>query len=335
MDLIYDHLDDPQHLVFAVIAKEYDIPDFVKSASSEEDRSNKKLFAWEHKSRFPMDTAHDLALSHLYFEKTAKNIPLNEHSFIRENLDRVALLMGVDLPSRLQKAASVEYDIKLEDFAVSIPMSSFSLREKYAKHEYNDHFVLYPLDNQESVKTANIRFPRGLDDELEYFRPQVAQAIASHLPESSLSYEVKQYLPIPKSATIEQLDYRIGMNTSKTASYEALKRDLSDPNMTAILFSYALEKLDNSVGMAQLTKGANLLEGKRYIAGIYNDMNNPDNITILGRELPFNTLVKSASRLIDIYPNIEQWMQTPAAAQTCIDNFSQSEKELLLRTVLT
>lgn len=340
MDNIYDVIDDPEKLYYVSIERDFSIPSFVKTANDGVlDRNSKQVFAWESKSRFPLDTPEDVIMSHMYFEKTAHKIPYSDAVVIRQNINRVADFMNISFKPFV-KAASVQLEIPLNDFAVSLPLIKVpsEVLSKYANHVYGDSFVLYPLDTPENVHKANTLFPNGLDNELEFFRPSVAQAIIEKTSSLGItpSHKVLQYGPIPMSVVMDQLDYRILSNTEKTAEYQQLK-DLLDSEVyyTPVQLAEALSILDNQTNMMVTHKSANLIPAKDYIRGVYEDRELDTTVTILDRSFPVELFSKLASSLSDMYPDAPSWGLSGKYAQRVVDNMNQLEQEHLVNLLLS
>jgi hypothetical protein len=338
MDRIFDFYDDPQGLILKVIEKETKVPELIKSANTEigaAGRSSKTLFAWPDEKRFPMDTPEDIVMSHLYFEKTASHIHPSIRDTIADNLQRVADFMGVPLQSMEKTAtARTEYEIETKDFAVSLPAKSLpdTFLEKYAHHVYQEHFVLYPLNSEENVKKANMMFPKGLDNELEFFRPFIAKDIANKL-EAVPAPRVQEYLPIAKSAAIEQLEYRVAVFPDHSDKYQGLLDQLHQEDTNFAKFASALDSADTESG-AKALYSRNFYGGMRYATGVVDDLPSHEMLEFNGRELPFTLLQKSASSLKPIYPNIEETLKDYGQSQEFFGNMSVAEKQLILQTVL-
>jgi hypothetical protein len=341
VDNIIDVYDDSEKLIYNILDRELKLPEFVKQANFEPGdaaREKKNIFAWELRDRFPLDTPEDVIMSHAYLSKTAKHIPHTDLPFIQQRINEMADFMGLDLAIPNKEASKeVVFDIPLEDFAVRIPETGLpeDMRSKYANYLYNGHLVLYPLGTEKQIKEANRNFPAGLDEDLEYFRPFIAKDIANKLDHENLAPAVKEYLPIPKSAAIEQLALRAANYPDHSYQYEQLAQLVREDKADRNLFPKALGLADRESGAEFMCKSANIYEAHRYIMGIVDDMPRKTHLDIGGRKIAFNTFSKMANHLADMYPSIKYNMDSVHDAQNFVDNLSSLETQYILDNIHT
>jgi len=299
---ILDISDDNQKAILKIIEKETEIPVFVKTASVTEE---KKVYAIPEMKKFACDTPSDIWLSYQYLKKTASNLKPYVADVAMRNIMKYANWMGVNLNSREKNIElKEEYEIDKNDFALRIPKNELSeeFLSKNASYIYGNDLVLYPLNNKENIKKANMNFPKGLDGDLEGFRPMVATGISEKLPKDELSSQVKSYLPIPKSAAINQIEYRENKFPLWKDDYNRVKKMIQEENPNIIKAASELEKIDDKVG-ASVLYGDNFLSPLRYLQGIYDDTDySYKKVKLASKEIFFRDLLSKKAELIDSIP---------------------------------
>ncbi len=336
---IIDIYDDSTGAVGKSLVKEGSMSEIPNISWGDAGRSAKKLFAWESESRFPLDTIADIEQSSLYFSKTAHNIPYLDAVEIDKRIKRAAKFAGLSL----QKSASSdlpvekEWDMRPEDFAISIPEEQVSegIRNKWPEFLYNGHFCLYPLNSEENIKTANMLFPKGLDGDLKAFRPFIAMEISKRIEgmEEGLQQKVANYLPVEEQVAEDQLTIRAYHAPKQADKFEALRPLIRE---SRIKFASALEALDIETGMTALyASGKGLVEPLVFLGGVEREKEADADIRIFSdkRDLPFSMFEKNANEMIDYFPNLANALSSSIELQTKIDGFSPNEKRVLWQVI--
>ena len=337
MPEIFDIYDDPTGSVLKVIATERPIPGFVKSASfgiGPVGRKTKKAFAWPEERRFPIDTPQDLYTSVLYFEKTANKIPSWKRQEIKEVLDEAVNLSGMYIEP-VTKVASLEPEIPIEHFSIRIKAANLpaDFRTKYADFIYMDNFVLYPMGNEAQVKEANALFPHGLDEELEYFRPFIAQDIMKRLPaDVNLNPKVANYAPIPASVVYDQLELRAYTAPHMAKHYEKLKDMLSLNPFNRAKFANFVSTVDKQAGLEYLYN-TSLMNPDNFMRGIVQDTEKTAYVILNGNKYEFMNIQKAASNLEQYFPNIKPHLATPKAFISYVEKQSSAVQSLLATVI--
>lgn len=302
---IIDIFDDANLSIYSMLEKEYEIPNIMKTASESilnSSREDKKTFALNSIKRFPLDTPSDIIMSHLYLSKTASNLSQDLIDIATERITIASELMGVILPSKI-KTASVEknYVISTSDFAVSMPIKDLSdeFLEKNASFIYNDHFVLYPLNNEENIKKANSRFPQGLEEDFEPLRVEVAQKLASMIDENELSPKVKEYTRKFKASNVSAI---VEKRASDYPRFSQEYLSIKDYILTDIeKFASELHSLDIESG-ASMRYDSGALPAYRYLQGIIDDTDHSKTLLKTASEsFEFGKVQKYKSKLGSIY----------------------------------
>lgn len=334
---ILDVHDDSLKVIYKQVQTDFAVPEFIKTANYELGdfgRSEKKLFAHPIEKRLPLDTESDVWMSAAYVEKNASQYTNFERSYIDREINRVATLMGIDLPKQKAKEASYEFEIPVDKFAISIPMKEIkdeTFLQKAANYAYNNHFVLYPLDTEENIKRCNNMFPIGLDGSFEAFRPKIASEIVNALPSDiNPSQEVKKYLPLSKKSSLTQLEYR-SLKAPKFASeYKALEPLLN--NNTIAEYAAKLVSLDKQAGLGYLYS-SNFFEPMRFLNGIKDDTVIPEDkkIKLAGKELTHDFIIRKSASIENIFPELKEIKTDADKVQSLFDNQPEKLQHHLMR----
>lgn len=340
---IFDIYDDNLGTIKQQLEIEYVWPTFLKSANfeiGEAGRAGLKVWAWPSERKFPIDNSADMIMSSLYFKKTAHQIKEPWlRAEIKSKIDLAMKLAGVEEPPlnpyTISNDAEPELGIALENFAVRVPETkvSDSMKQKYANYFYGDHFVLYPLDSYDNIKTANETFPSLLDEELSVFRPFVAKEIAAQIEDpEELMPNVKAYLPLSKIAAVEDVKTRSLLYPALSDSYEELAEKLEDGRVDNLMkFATELESLDFKEGNPiPLSYDKHVRPAYQYLMGLQQD-DQPVSIRVWDDlpALPFSLVEKAAS---DIEENLHMFkgglLEDPVECQALVDSLSFEGKKL-------
>lgn len=339
---IIDIFDDNSMVwLKSIIQRDFEIPDYVKKASIEtgdEGRKLKKSFAApELGNKFAMDTPADIWLSKAYLAKTANNISGYLVPKIEERLKENEALMGVDIQLKTKHASKpveIKYEVPLEKFALAIPKEKFASNfvDKFKNFFYrDDHLCLYPLNTPDQIKTANNIFPKGLVDELELFRPVIAQKIAALTPEENLSKNVQSYLPMSKSAALGMIETRISNYPKFATEYSKLKAEII-PGNELTKTAVALEKIDIASGANKYNQ---IISPKALLRGVYEDkIENVYNtkVAYYNEEIPFNAFEVHKDELVRMFPDIIDYFE-PTKMASYLDGLPEVAAKLVINRV--
>lgn len=337
---VLDFYDDLDGSYYNVLEQEYHIPDSLNRDSFEQGPNAKKeagLFACQDLKAYPVDTPDNLLMSRLYFEKTASKLSDRQRFEALEKMEKMASFYGIDIsiePKEQKTASSYEYNPN--DFGLAIPLvnvSSGNFLEKYASITYGSHLLMYPLRAQEEIHLANEHFPQGLNEDLEVFRPKVARAIAEKVDPSSLSDVIKEYLPIPKSAAIDDINARARLVPEFSGQYASLLPELdkaSPDNPDQLLkIASALENHDINSGLYGNYFENNLMPPVDLMKGIKDDIGSEYNIVNMqGHNLP----VKDLEKVAHLVPGFSK-AASAAETQVLINSLPSGLKERLLEEI--
>lgn len=336
MTNIIDFYDDKQKLIFNIIDREFKLPTSVKTASLEDvalTRKEKKAFALPLEKKFPLDTAEDIILSHLYLKKTASRLDKSSASFAQNAINKAASFANVDL-TNLNKKPVLEYEIDLKDFAIAIPKERLDIetRTKAANYIYNDHFCLYPLDTPENIKTANLMFPRGLE-EFPELKPIIASKILDKVDEDELSPRVAEYRPISKSAMLQQLELREALNPIEEYpnAYSFLAKEFKtapDTLANRQKFASILTELDKRSGVANLPK-RQYTGADKFLCGWEEDLEKRAHVIIDDREFSMKHIQKYASMMEQVYPESRHYIKSVDSFEKFLSNKNDHDLNVL------
>jgi hypothetical protein len=294
--------------------------------------------------KFACDSPSDIWLSYHYLEKTASSLKPHVAKKAMDNIKKYASWMDVNLNSQeWEVVTKTAHEINPDDFAVATPVENLSedFLAKNASYIYNEHFTLYPLNNDENVKKANFNFPNGLNDDLEGLRPQVARSINRKMASLNLnsSDKVKQYLPIKKSAAIQQLNHRAYKYNDYADEYIGLKDHLTDELSDEGLIKFAsdLEDIDNKVGMSSVYDSG-VISPLRFLSGIEDDTDYSGVMVKIASDRSYrfmNVLFKEAN-LKSIFPNATaDVFKSPQAFSEFIQNNPPEQNQAIERLINT
>lgn len=330
---MFDINDDVDKSLFAIIDREYEIPSQTKQASLGTS-SDHKVFAYPEAQKYPMDTPNDIYMSYLYFQKTASNLPMYAKEYVEDNIRNYADLCGVSLELKSKQASTDRFVGKKEDFALAIP--TWDIRDEYVKQKcanliHNDYLLMYPINSTENVKLANHYFPKSLEGPLEIFRPKVARAIASRLDPLEYSDTLKDYLPLPKSAALDQLEVRkvtAPEFASKYASLEELLVDCTPEN--SIKFASALDQLDKQ---ANLFEHYGVIPASQFNRLLYEDNSKPFTMKIASEDVLFEDFKKAGDYVFGNIPNWDSIKDSPTKIASTISQMPTILQEHILSKV--
>lgn len=313
-------------------------------------RSDKKIFAWEEEKRFPLDTVEDIEASYIYFSKTASKIPYYERPLILDKIKKMASYADLDLnsipiyqePSKTASDNNEGLDLDpLSDFSISLPKEQIgeSIRQKYASFIYKDRFVLYPISSYELVKTANDNFPKGLEGELLPFRSFVATKIKEKCASYGLepSKAVEKWLPITKSAALEDMSLRQFLFPSHSSHYNLLSsKFLVENSLPLPKFASLLEDLDRESGAYLEYSKNSIRTPQSYLAGVEEDPIVETSVEILldKAPIPFHFIKKTASSLVEEFPFMKEAVGSQSSFQDIVDSLTPDEKVVLYTKIL-
>ena len=308
---ITDFYHDVGGTVLDLINRDYHVPLLCKSADFS---GEKRIFAWPEKQLFPLDTPQDVILSRLYFDKTASSLSESEKSGILKRIYDAEDLYGVNsIPKKKSASIKREYEYSPEDFAVSIPIWELrdrSVLSKHASNLYGDYLVAYPMNSVVNIKKANMNFPNGLDGIFESYRPHVARTIASKVSDAELMPAVREYLPIPKSAALDDMNKRLKYASEESKEiYNTLKYALDDMDASNVnRWVFLLKKADNDSGMdSKYMYG--VMPPESYFRLVYNDIKG-DGLPIkcANAMIPYGMFLKKTATVSNVLPNADYWM---------------------------
>jgi hypothetical protein len=317
---MFDIYDDVDKSLFSVLEREYEIPPQIKTAAMDSGvREDKEIFAYPEQNKYPMDTVQDLYTSYLYFQKTASNLPAYARTAVEDNFKKFANLCGLSLDLQ-KKEASEYFPVSREDFALAIPVWNISdqdLLQKAANMIHDDYLLLYPIDTEENIKLANYYFPASLNGPLEVFRPKVARAIAERLDPLEYSDKLISYLPIPKSAALDQLEARKTSHPELAEKYASLERFLVNCSPeNSVKFANELEKLDKT---ANLFHHSGIVDASEFRKLIYDDGSRDRVVKIANTEVLWSDVLDASNNISGIVPDWEFARQAPAKFASIVD----------------
>jgi hypothetical protein len=329
---MFDIYDDVDRSLFKVIEREYEIPRAIKVASLRSDvRESKQIFAYPEENKYPMDTPEDLYTSYLYFQKTAHQLPPYAKTVVEDNLHRHADLLGLSLQA-YKKEASMSYD--KNDFAVAIPVWDLqdpNLIQKCASMIHNDYMLMYPINTVENVKLANYYFPAGLEGPFEVLRPKVARMIASRLEPDEYSDKLMKYLPVPKSAALEQLEVRKHEYPEFASKYASLERFLDNCSPTnSVKFASELSKLDKQ---ANIFQHVGIVDASEFNKFIYDDGSAPLLVKIANMELAWDDVLEAENSISGVVPDWEFAKGSPKKFASVVNELPEVVQKHILTKI--
>lgn len=307
---IHDLSDDTSLSLLKVISQERELPDFVKSAHIEDlQSSDKKVFADMINHKFPLDTPADIWLSNAYLNKTASHLDHNYVSSVRNKINETAEFWGVSLEDTSTKTASIDFS----GYAV-----------------VTESGPLYPLHTERLVKLANGFFPENLDGDLAVYRTKVARMIASKLDSSQWSEQVQNYLPIPRSEVIHDLDKRANL-LGKSEYIDLLKAASCEvvDDQSAFEFITALSDIDKKANIEQYY-GDSINNPLIYSRLIHDDITPKTLIKIGSETLPYERVLNKQANL----EGLLDLPQDPYAFEYFYKTASESHQDIIEKIVL-
>lgn len=319
---IYDIYDDEHGHMYSVISKEYNTH-LVKSASQEP-----KHFAWREEKKFALDTPDDIALSYLYFQKTASDVPEEVRYDIKTKLEKAASFHNLNW-NHFHKEPVKVAEINPDQFALSIPLNKIppTMKTKVANYIYNNHFSMYPLNTEENVKSANYMFPQGLDD-FPQFKPLVAQKIAEAIGDvEKLKPQVAEWLPFSKTAMLEELDTRA--TVSGNSMFSDIAREFSTLEDTLETRAYMYKKMKTASTIQPEDARHSFQPPEKFLSGWKEDIVVKRDFKINNRSYPENLFKSKAASLAEYYPEIKSLCKKPVDLQDYLESLDNVDLDII------